>query len=240
MPDLDAVSVGSARHMASSNRRSKSAARAPAAGWSGGRCRPSAMSTRRGICSRLTPAAASDGAMPIVCLSWRSQAQEARRRRRRRRPRAPAPRTCAAPTRTFQAQHRVDHQRVGQAVVQVADGAERVRARVHRAEVLLEGDRAHHRAHHHVGAGRGCAGSRTAVTSARAAMRVPFERDAVAQRVVGRRQVALDVVRQRVHAGRRGDRRAAGRASAPGRRRPTRARIFGEKTTRLTCVSSSR
>ena len=49
-------------------------------------------------------------------------------------------------------------------------------------------------------------GSRTAVGSARAAMRVPFERDAVAERVVGRRQVALDVVRQRVHAGRRGHR----------------------------------
>ena len=34
-----------------------------------------------------------------------------------------------------------------------------------------------------------------------------FERDAVAQRVVGGRQVRLDVVRQRVHAGRGGDRR---------------------------------
>jgi hypothetical protein len=34
-----------------------------------------------------------------------------------------------------------------------------------------------------------------------------LERDAVAQRVVGRRQVALDVVRERVHAGGRGHRR---------------------------------
>ena len=55
-----------------------------------------------------------------------------------------------------------------------------------------------------------------------------FERDAVAQRVVGRRQVALDVVRQRVHAGRRGDRAAAGRASARDRRRPRFARTRRE------------
>jgi hypothetical protein len=49
-------------------------------------------------------------------------------------------------------------------------------------------------------------GSRTAVASARADAQA-LERDAVAQRVVGGRQVALDVVRQRVDAGGRGHRR---------------------------------
>ena len=58
--------------------------------------------------------------------------------------------------------------------MQVGHRRQRVRARVHGAQVLLERDRAHHRAHQHVGARlRGRARSRTAIGSARAAMRTP-------------------------------------------------------------------
>ena len=167
-----------------------------------------AISTRRGIVlaarRRRPPGSA---AMPISCFSAFSQATK-----------PAAPPAHADGVRQLvellrhrlgvPGQHGVDHQRVGQAVVQVADGAERMRAGVHRAQVLLEGDRAHHRAHHHVAA-RACRlpGSRTAVEQRARGDARAFERDAVAQRVVGRRQVALDVVRQRVHAGGGGHRR---------------------------------
>ncbi len=106
-----------------------------------------------------------------------------------------------------EAHHVVDHHPVGETVVEVGDGRQRVRARMDGAEVLLESDRPHHRTHQHVGA-RGEVGA-VAHRDGQRARGDPhaFQRDAVAQRVVRRRQVALDVVRQRVHAGRGGDRR---------------------------------
>ncbi len=79
--------------------------------------------------------------------------------------------------------------------------------RVHGAQVLLEGDRAHHRAHQHVA-------SRLQVAAVAVGDRQrprgdahALERDAVAHRMIFGRQVRLDVVRERVHAGGRGDRR---------------------------------
>ena len=73
-----------------------------------------------------------------------------------------------------EAHHVVDHDAVGEPVMQVGHRGQRVRARVHGAQVLLERDRAHHRAHQHVAARlRGSRPSRTAIGSARAAMRTP-------------------------------------------------------------------
>ena len=113
-----------------------------------------AISTSRGTCSRLTPTARQVRRDADRLL----QRAAARRRTPRRRRSTPADVRQLVELRRHRlavpGQHGVDHQRVGQAVVQVADGAERVRARVHGAEVLLERDRAHHRAHHHVGARR--------------------------------------------------------------------------------------
>ena len=73
-----------------------------------------------------------------------------RRPARARRARArPASRVAAS---QIEAHHVVDHDAVREAVVQVGDGRQRVRARVDGAEILLERDRAHHRAHQHVAA----------------------------------------------------------------------------------------
>jgi hypothetical protein len=97
--------------------------------------------------------------------------------------------------------HRVDHQRVGQAVVQVAHRTQRMRGRMHRAEVLLEGDRTHHRRHHHVAARLQVAGLRDRGVQGGCSDACPLQRNAIAQRVVGRREIALDVVCERIHSG---------------------------------------
>ena len=133
------------------NRRSKSAG-VHGRGLVWWQMSAAAISTRRGICSRLTPTAARLARDADLALQRAQPGHEGRAAA------ASAPTTCASSSNLARhglgvpGQHGVDHQRVGQAVVQVADGAERVRAGVHRAEVLLERDRAHHRAHHHVGA----------------------------------------------------------------------------------------
>ena len=106
-----------------------------------------------------------------------------------------------------EAHHVVDHDAVGQAVMHVGDRRQRVRARMHGAQVLLERDGAHHRAHQHVRArGEVAAVAHGNGQRARGDAHA-FERDAVAQRMIGGRQVRLDVVRQRVHARGRGDER---------------------------------
>ena len=104
----------------------------------------------------------------------------------------------------IEAHHVVDHDAVGEPVVQIGDASSSACAHgVNRAQVLLERDRTHHRAHQHVGARlRGCAARAPRCAATVAAMRAPSKRNAVAQRVIGRRQVRLDVVGQRVHAGR--------------------------------------
>ena len=56
--------------------------------------------------------------------------------------------------RQVEAHHVVDHDSVGKPVVKVGHRGQRVRATVHGAEVFLERDRAHHRAHQHVAACR--------------------------------------------------------------------------------------
>ena len=66
-----------------------------------------------------------------------------------------------------------------------------------------------------------------------------FERDAVAQRMVLGRQVRLDVVRERVHAGGRGDAREEGRSVSSGSANTHFASSAGEKMIFLTCVASS-
>ena len=78
----------------------------------------------------------------------------------------------------------------------------RVRARMHGAQVLLECDCAHQRTHQHVGA-------RVEVVAVLDGPRErargdahAFQRNAIADGVVRRRQVRLDIVRQRIHAGR--------------------------------------
>ena len=97
--------------------------------------------------------------------------------------------------------HGVDHQGIGQAMVQVVHGAQGMRAGMHGPQVFLEGDGAHHRAHHHVGTGSQVAGLVYRFGQGARADAQAFERDAITQRVVGRRQVALDVVGEGVHTG---------------------------------------
>ena len=109
--------------------------------------------------------------------------------------------------RQVEAHHVVDHDAVGESVVEIGDRGQRMRARMHGAQVFLEGDRAHHRAHQHVASRLQVAAVAIGDGQRPRGDADAFERDAVAQRVVLGRQIRLDVVRERVHAGRRGDRR---------------------------------
>ena len=208
------------------------------AGWSGGRCRPSPPRPGAARARRFTPTAPRRGAMPICAFSSRSHGTNA----------SPPP---ATPTDVRELvelrrhrlvvprQHGVDHQRVGQAVVQVADGAERVRAGMHRAEVLLERDRAHHRGHHHVGARLQVASARAPPWRARA-RRCACPR-ARCRRTAGGRPATGSSRRCASARPCRSPRSppAAGRASARGRRTPPSRGSAARRSTRLTCVSSS-
>ena len=223
---------------ASANRRSKSAA-VTGRGLVWWQMSATAISTSRGICSALhADRATGSAAMPIVRFS----SLQPRHERRAAAAHADGVRELVELRRHrlgVPGEHGVDHQRVGQAVVQVADGAERVRARVDRAEVLLERDRAHHRAHHHVGArlqvarlahrGRRARAPRSACPRARCRRRAG-DRPATGS---SRRCASARPCRSPRSPP------AAGRASAPGSAKTALARISGEKTTRLTCVSSS-
>ena len=102
-------------------------------------------------------------------------------------------------------EHGIDHERVGEAMMQVAHGPQRVRAGVDGAQVFLEGDGAHHRRHHHVAARLQIAGflHRRHQRTRRNAR--SLQCDAITQGVIGRREVAFDVVGQRINACRRGD-----------------------------------
>ena len=170
--------------------------------------------------------------------------------RRAARARTPAPPPATPPTCASSSnfcrhrldvpgQHGVDHQRVGQAVVQVADGAERVRAGVHRAEVLLERDRAHHRAHHHVGARLQVARLAHRGDAARA-RRCACPRARCRRTAGGRRATGSSRRCASARPCRWPPSRAAGRPSvSSGSANTTLASICGENTIRLTCVSSS-
>ena len=81
-------------------------------------------------------------------------------------------------------------------------------------------------------------GSRTARGQRTRADAQALERNAVAQRVVGRREVALDVVGQRVHAGGRRDGRGQTQRQL-GVGEDLRARILAMNTMRLRWVSFS-
>ena len=107
--------------------------------------------------------------------------------------------------RQIEAHHVVDHDPVGEPVMQIGDGRQRVRARVDGAEILLESDRAHHRAHQHVAS---CLKIAAVAEGDRQCARGDahaFQRDAVAERMIVGREVRLDVVCERVHTRRRRD-----------------------------------
>ena len=107
---------------------------------------------------------------------------------------------------------------VGQPVMGVVERADRMRQRVDGAEPLLERGRAHRRRRHHVRA-------RFEVVAVLHGRRQVFldqphalDRDAVGERVIERRAIGLEAMRERVHAGAGGDHAAACRRSAPDRR----------------------
>ena len=199
-----------------------------------------AISTSRGICSRFDavrrPACR---VMPICCFSALQPGHELRRRRRCT---SHGMRQLVELLRhglVVPGQHRVDHQRVGQAMVQVADRAERVRAGVHRAQVLLEGDRAHHRAHHHVAARLQVARlvHRREPARARRCACLPARcrRTAGGRPATGSSRCCASARPCRW----RPSRAAAGRASVPDRRTPPWPGSSALKTMRFRCVSSS-
>ena len=99
--------------------------------------------------------------------------------------------------------HGVDHQGIGQAVVQVTYRAQRVGARVNGTQIFLEGNSAHHRGHHHVRPRLQIARLFYRRQQSRSGDARAFQGDAVTQRVVGGREVTFDVVGERVHAGSR-------------------------------------
>ena len=76
--------------------------------------------------------------------------------------------------RPIEAHHVIDHDAVGEPVVQIGHRRERMRAGVRCTQVLLKRDRAHHRSHEHVAARLEIvAVVRTQTGNARAAMRTP-------------------------------------------------------------------
>ena len=82
-------------------------------------------------------------------------------------------------------QHGVDHQRIGQAVVQVAHRTQGVGAGMHRAQIFLESNGAHHRRHHHVATGLQMAGLLDGGLQRGGGDARAFQGDAIAERVVG-------------------------------------------------------
>ena len=104
-----------------------------------------------------------------------------------------------------EAHHMVDHDAIRKTMVHVGDGAQRVGAGVSRAQIFLERDSPHHRGHHHVAARLDIFSVAHGDRQRLGGDAHPFQRDAVADRMVGRREVGFDVVSERVHAGRGGD-----------------------------------
>ena len=108
----------------------------------------------------------------------------------------------------IEADHRRQEHRVQRAVVQLrVDAAQRMAQRMHAAQPLLEGQRALRRGAHHLQPRVAVAAVARGALDVRPAARQAVERDAVGRRVEGRRHEGFHAVRDRVHAGGRGQQR---------------------------------